>query len=263
MSRAYEDDAVAAEAEYGGKFRQPMTAYLERAVVEKAVDVGVAARTKLPGVTYLAFVDVAGGGGRDSYTCAIGHKRKDDGRDIAVVDAIFEVRPEFDPDEVTARCVAVLRWWGVNFIIGDNYASMWPVTAFARHGVTYQAAPLSASDLYRHVIPLWTAGRVAMLDHPRAIDQLCQLRRKVGQGGRETITHVGGSHDDIANSIAGLLWRLSPVEAEITYAAPIVVTSGNRELAPGHTGVAPGLQGAIDRVFAEERRLHANERGFW
>ena len=58
VDRAFEDDPV--EAEYGGRFRQPMTTYLERTVVEKAVDVGVAARTVLPGVTYEALIDRCG-----------------------------------------------------------------------------------------------------------------------------------------------------------------------------------------------------------
>jgi hypothetical protein len=31
VDRAYEDDPVAAAAEYGGEFRQPITAYVERA----------------------------------------------------------------------------------------------------------------------------------------------------------------------------------------------------------------------------------------
>jgi len=91
VSRAYEEDAVAAEAEFGGQFRQPITAYLDRAVVEKAIDTGVTGRTKLPGVQYRAHVDVAGGTGSDSFCAAIGHNMHDAGRDIVVVDAAAAV----------------------------------------------------------------------------------------------------------------------------------------------------------------------------
>ena len=114
VSRAYEEDAVAAEAEFGGQFRQPVTAYLDRAMVEKAIDTGVTGRTKLPGVQYRAHVDVAGGTGSDSFCAAIGHNMRDAGRDIVVVDALFEARPPFDPDIVTAQAATLLRQWAVS-----------------------------------------------------------------------------------------------------------------------------------------------------
>ena len=222
VDRAFDDDAVSAAAEYGGEFRQAVSAYLERATVERAVSKGIGARTVLPGVSYLAFVDVAGGSGADSFTAAIGHKQRHEGRDVAVVDALFEVRPPFDPDDATAKCAALLRQWNVNHLVGDAYAAMWPVTAFARHGISYQASPLTKSELYLHVLPAFTAARVELLDQPRLVDQFCGLRRKVGQGGRETVDHVRGAHDDCANSVAGLLWRLTPATPAMPMAAPVI-----------------------------------------
>jgi hypothetical protein len=109
VDRAYQLDPVGAEAEFGGQFRQPVTAYLDRAVVEKAVESGVTGRTKLPGVTYRAHVDVAGGTGSDSFCVAIGHKVRDADRDICVVDALFERQPPFDPDVVTDQAATLLR----------------------------------------------------------------------------------------------------------------------------------------------------------
>jgi hypothetical protein len=212
VDRAYEEDAVAAEAEFGGQFRQPVTAYLDRAVVEKAVDRGVTGRTRLPGVVYRAHVDVAGGTGSDSFCVCIGHKMHDAGRDICVVDVLFEARPPFDPDVITEQAAQLLLQWGVSDATGDAYAAAWPITAFARHGVRFHTAALTTSELYLHTLPLWTAGRVSMLDVPRAVDQLCNLRRKVGQGGKENITHPRNAHDDLACVVAGLLWRLTPVQ---------------------------------------------------
>jgi len=211
VSRPYEEDAVAAEAEFGGQFRQPVTAYLDRAVVEKTIDTGVTGRTKLPGVQYRAHVDVAGGTGSDSFCAAIGHNMHDAGRDIVVVDALFEARPPFDPDIVTAQAATLLRQWAVSDVTGDSYAAAWPITAFAKHGIRFHTASLTTSELYLHTLPLWTAGRVSTLDHPRAVDQLCNLRRRLGQGGKETITHPKNAHDDLSCVIAGLLWRLTPV----------------------------------------------------
>jgi hypothetical protein len=108
IDRAIEDDAEAAASEFGGAFRAPVSAFLARSVVEKAVDVGVGERMALPGVQYFAAVDVAGGTGTDSFTAAIGHKHIDAGREVCVVDLVFEQRPPFDPDETTARLCAIL-----------------------------------------------------------------------------------------------------------------------------------------------------------
>jgi hypothetical protein len=230
VDRAYADDAVSAESEYGGTFRQAVSAYLARSIVEKAVAIGVTGRTVLPGVRYVAFVDVAGGSGADSFTLAIGHKQRDQGRDICVVDALLEVRPPFDPDVATASAAELLGAWGVKHVVGDNYAASWPVTSFARHGVGFQHAALTKSQVYLHVLPLFTAARVELLDEPRAIDQLCALKRKVGNGGRETIDHPRGGHDDVANAICGLLWRLSPATRGAVTSGPcVIVFSGVRD----------------------------------
>jgi hypothetical protein len=214
IDRAFEDDPIAAEAEYMGQFRTSASAYLPRAVIEKAVDVGVTGRVVLPGVQYQAFIDVAGGTGSDSFTIAIGHANRDDGRDICVVDALLEIRPPFDPDIATARAAELLRQWGLTHIVGDAYAGAWPVTALARHGIVFTHAAKNKSEIYMHSLPLWTSGRVRTLDNPRAVDQLAGLRRKAGSTGRDVVDHMRGSHDDLANVIAGLLWRLSPLVAK-------------------------------------------------
>lgn len=224
IARAYEDDAVAAESEYGGSFRQPTTAYLERAIIEKAVIAGTTARVVLPGVQYVAFVDVAGGSGSDSFTVAVGHNQRHDGRAVSVLDALLEIRPPFDPDLATARAAELLKAWGINHAIGDAYAGAWPISAFARHGIGYQSAAPSKSEIYLHVLPLFTAARVALLDgQPRLIDQLAALKRKVGQGGRESIDHPRGAHDDLANAVCGVLWRLSPALPSAVHCAPGIV----------------------------------------
>jgi hypothetical protein len=85
----------------------------------------------------------------------------------------------------------------------------------ARNGIRYVTSPLSASELYLHTLPLWNAGRVRMLDSAKAIDQFCALRRRVGQGVQEKIVHPRNGHDDLSNAVAGVLWRLSPVEHHV------------------------------------------------
>jgi hypothetical protein len=241
IDKAAEDDAVAAASEYGAEFRVAMTAYLPRAVIERAVDEGIGGRVVLPGVGYVAFCDVAGGSGADSFAVAIGHKHVHEGVETCLIDALFEVRPPFDPQEVTKRASALLRSWGLSSVTGDNYAAMWPVSEFAKHGVSYAPSPLSRSELYLHVLPLFTAGRVRLLDHQRSVDQFAGLRRKVGSGGKESVDHVRGAHDDLCNSIAGVLWRLSPVRRQSLTVAGIVVTARSPDMFandPGNTDAA-------------------------
>jgi hypothetical protein len=225
VDRAYEDDPTSAEAEYGGQFRQAVSAYLDRKTVERAVDQGIGARHPLPGVPYLAFTDVSGGSGADSFTVAVGHKRLDEGREHCLIDTVLEYRPPFDPEDVCKRVAAQLAQWNVKSVVGDNYAAQWPVTVFARHGIAYSTSPLTKSEIYLHVLPLWTAGRVRLVDSPRVVDQLAQLRRKVGSGGRESVDHARSAHDDLANAVAGVLWRLSPVRRSALTVAGIVVTA--------------------------------------
>jgi hypothetical protein len=215
VARAYEADPTRAEAEYGGQFREPVSAYVERSIVERAVEKGMQRRTPLPGIAYFAFLDSASGSGTDSYTMAIGHNIIDDERTISVIDVIYEAIPPFDPDYVTRSAAATLKEWNLTEVYGDNYGGAWPVTAMARNGIRYFTSPLSASELYLHTLPLWNAGRVRMLDSAKAIDQLCALRRRVGQGVQEKIVHPRNGHDDLANSVAGLLWRLSPIERQV------------------------------------------------
>jgi hypothetical protein len=248
IDRAFEDDPVAAESEFGGSFRQAMAAYLDRAIVEKAIERGASTRMVRPGTQYVAFVDVAGGSGTDSFTCAIGHKWVSDnsGREICVLDALLEVRPPFDPDVVTASVATLLRTWNVSHVIGDAYAASWPITAFARHGIGYSHATLSASEIYLHCVPLFTAGRVLLLDQPRLVDQLCALRRKVGQGGRESVDHPRGAHDDLANAVAGVLWRLSPPRPATTITAPLVGIAAQHFLGDIDTADAPMTNPATD-----------------
>ena len=54
-------------------------------------------------------------------------------------------------------------------------------------------------------LPLINSGRVELLDHPRLVAQLCGLERRTAWGGRDSIDHGPGGHDDLANAVAGAL----------------------------------------------------------
>jgi hypothetical protein len=163
-----------------------------------------------PGFQYFAACDAAGGEGKDSFTLCIGH-HDHEVKDRIIVDAVREWRPPFNPETVVKACAELMRGYGVRAVIADSYAKNWPKQSFARHGLEYAEVAPTKSDIYLHCIPLFTANRVVLLDVPRIVDQFCGLRRKVGQGGWETIDHLRNGHDDLCNAVALLLWKLSPV----------------------------------------------------
>ena len=248
VDRAYEEDPIGAEAEYGAVFRQPVSAYLARSVVEAAIDRGVEARAALPGVTYHCFVDVSGGGGGDSFCVAIGHMAVDRERgEVCVIDALGETVSPFNPFDAVAAAAKMMRDYGINFCHGDSYAGDWPLSAFGRVGISYMKAPLTTSENYLHSMPLWTSSHVVMLDVPRAVDQICNLQRKLQPGGRETVTHPRGAHDDLACVIAGLLWKLTPAQADFVrpefYGA---LAAANAHWGVASASAAPGGHGHHD-----------------
>jgi hypothetical protein len=58
------------------------------------------------------------------------------------------------------------------------------------------------------LLPLLNARRVELLEHPRLSAQLVGLERRTARGGRDSIDHTPGGHDDLANAAAGVLVSL-------------------------------------------------------
>lgn len=203
IDEAYENDPASAGAEYGAEFRTDVETYVAREVVDAAV---VPGRHELPpvsGVTYVAFTDPSGGSS-DSMTLAIAH-RDNDGRGI--LDAVRERRPPFSPDDVVQDFATLLKSYGVRSVTGDRYAGEWPRERFRVHGIEYELAEKPKSDLYRDLLPILNSGRAELLDHSRLIAQLCGLERRTARGGKDSIDHPPGAHDDTANSVAGAIGR--------------------------------------------------------
>jgi hypothetical protein len=60
-------------------------------------------------------------------------------------------------------------------------------------------------EIYRDTLPLLNSGKVELLDLPRLTSQLCGLERRTARGGRDSIDHGPGGHDDVCNAVAGAL----------------------------------------------------------
>jgi hypothetical protein len=63
------------------------------------------------------------------------------------------------------------------------------------------------SDIYRDLLPILNGHRAELLDLPRLTSQICGLERRTARGGRDSIDHGPGAHDDVANCVAGVLVR--------------------------------------------------------
>lgn len=205
IQRAYDRDATAASAEYGGEFRSDVSAFIDRDVVEACVARGVYEREPKPGQKYVAFVDPSGGS-NDSMTMAIAHAEGE----VATLDMIRERKPPFSPEATVAEFCADLKRYGVDRVTGDRYAGEWPREQFRKHGITYDLADRPRSDLYRDMLPLLNSKKAQLLDQSVIVNQIVGLERRVARGGRESIDHAPNAHDDVANSVAGVLCLVQP-----------------------------------------------------
>jgi hypothetical protein len=63
----------------------------------------------------------------------------------------------------------------------------------------------SKLELYVDLLPLINSQAIDLLDHDRLVTQLMSLERRTSRGGRDSIDHAPGAHDDIANAVASAL----------------------------------------------------------
>jgi hypothetical protein len=195
------EDPIAAEAEYNAQFRSDVQSFVDREIIDACV---VPGRFELPfvkNIKYQAFCDLAGGGS-DAMTLAIGHRQDD----IAIIDAIREIKPPCSPEAVIVEFSELLKSYGLFRVQGDRYALEWPRERFRLQGIDYEQSARPKSELYQSFLPLLNSGKVELLDNAVLVSQLANLERRTARGGRDSIDHPSGSnyHDDVANSVAGV-----------------------------------------------------------
>jgi len=199
VAKAYERDAAVAGAEYGGEFRTDVETFISREAVDACVVAGLIEIPPQFGVDYFAFVDPSGGG-QDSMTLAIAHKSADD---VAILDAVRERKPPFSPADVVAEFAALVKSYGIHSVTGDRWGGEFVREPFAALGISYQLSEKAKSDIYRDLLPMMNSGLVELLDNPRLTLQLIGLERRTARGGKDSIDHAPGAHDDVANAVAG------------------------------------------------------------
>jgi hypothetical protein len=202
IAAAYAADPTSARAEYGGQFRSDLEDYVSADVVERAVIHG---RVDIPPALgrhrYVGFVDMAGGSGGDSATVGVAHR--DGGK--AVLDHLSEMRSPFSPEAAVEHFAAVLARYGLRKVTGDKYAGEWPAEQFKKRGITYEASEKTKSEIYAAFLPMLNSGAIELLDDRRLTAQLLGLERRTAWGGRDSVDHRPGAHDDLINAAAGAL----------------------------------------------------------
>jgi len=201
IEEAFEADPESAEAEYNANFRSDITAFIDRNAVEAVVAHGCIEVPPAVGTQYCAFVDPSGGSA-DSMTLAIAHMAPDG---TAILDATRERKPPFSPEDVTVEFCTLLKSYAITRVSGDAYAGEWRRERFATHGIGYEVSSRNKNAIYQDFLPALNGRRVRLLDQPRLIAQLCNLERRVSRGGRDSIDHGPGQHDDVGNSVCGAL----------------------------------------------------------
>lgn len=207
VADAYKQDDVAAEAEYGAKFRTDIGPYVRPESVDKAIMVGVEQvpfDPAKPKACY-AFADPSEGS-QDSFSLAIADNGLGSkGPSVRVV-YIREWKPPFNPDEVADQISEVMKSYRLTQLEGDRVGGVWLRDLLSKRGISYFLASLTKNQIYREVLPRFNTNSVLLVDNFVLHKQLKRLERKLSRSG-DIIDHPPGEHDDLANSACGAIYR--------------------------------------------------------
>ena len=232
-----EADPAKMRAEYYAEFRDDISAFIDRDIVESCIDAGVHERLRLAGQRYFCFIDSAGGSGQDSFAAAIAHQ-EDDG--VVILDAVREYRPAFSPKHVVAEIAQWAKTYGVSAAQSDKWGGEFPIEEFAVHKIVVGASARPKSDIYRDMLPLLNSGKCRLLDNSRLVSQLCSLERRTARGGKDSIDHGPGAHDDLANSVAGAIVLASHHVRKLNFHPPTLGPPRSEWIAAQGFGMADG-----------------------
>jgi hypothetical protein len=196
IERQVASDPALYRAEYLSEWRDDLSTFISRDLLEAAVDVGVLVRPPVNGTRYHAFTD-ASGGAHDSFTLGIAHRDKDGS---IALDLLFEKRAPLDPYQTTEEIVALLKTYHCAQVVGDAYGAKWVSEAFIKAGVTYRKSEIDRSAIYLNCLPLFTSGRARLPDSQRLISQFAGLERRTFPTGRDRVDHGRSGRDDASNS---------------------------------------------------------------
>jgi hypothetical protein len=197
-------DPVRFRREFEAEWIDNVTSFLPQHLIDLA-----ATGRELPfreGVRYTMAIDPSGGGS-NHYTAAIVHT-EGSGADERVVQDILRGRATrgdstIDLEAVTAEYADLAKRYRVREVRSDKYGAEWVEQAWRRHGLLFDSDHgFTASDGYLEVEPLFTEGRITVLDDPTLRRELVNLEKTPMAGGKFRVNHPRshGSHADYANA---------------------------------------------------------------
>ena len=229
IDRELKKDRAAAGAEYLAEWRDDIEGFISREAIEACVSPGIRERASVVGVNYFGFIDPSGGG-KDAFTVAIAQRHDE----VLILDAVRGRHGS--PESVVVEYSALLKSYGVTTVTGDHYAKLWPVEAFARHGIVYRQSAPVRSEIYLAMLPLINSRRVELLDNPAMVLQFTNLVRKTQPTGKDSVEHPPNAHDDICNAVSGVLVMAATEPVPLNFHPP---TAG-----PGRSEIMAMVDGA-------------------
>ncbi len=200
IERRLAEDPEAGAAEYLAEWRSDLSDFLSRDLVENCVDQGVLARPPRAGIEYHMFCDASGGKG-DSFCSCVAHAEEN----VVVVDALHETRSPFNAVNAVRATAALAKQYRISAIQGDDFAAGVLSSMVAETGIRYERVKRDHSATYIEAAVLFTSGRARLVENARMIHQFAQLERRAVSSGRDRVSHPLGTHDDLANAVAGAL----------------------------------------------------------
>lgn len=203
-------DEAAARAEWEAEFREDQQSYVGLDTLRRVVVPGQTRWPRHATLAHVAIFDGATGTGSDSSALAIAHRDTIEGRPVAVLDALLEVRPPFSPRGAVEQAARLAHEYGCTEVYGDAFAAGWVEEAFRSAGLRYRPLATPKAEVYVMFLQLITSEAVRLLDAPRLVAQLTGLVRRARPGGRDVVDHAARGHDDVANVTAAacvVAWR--------------------------------------------------------
>jgi hypothetical protein len=105
IEKALAQDTQRASAEYNSEWRDDLSSFIDRILLERCVHLGALGKAPMDGIQYYAFADPSSGR-NDAFTASIAHRETHNGVMRVVVDYIYVRRAPFDP---TVRLVVYER----------------------------------------------------------------------------------------------------------------------------------------------------------
>ena len=158
IERQIASDPQLYRAEYLSEWRDDLSTFISRDLLEAAVDVGVLVRPPVDGVRSTLRSPIRAAARTTSFTLGIAHRDQDNAS--VVLDLLFERHAPFNPSEVTAEIAALLKTYRCTRVVGDKYAARWVIEAFTK--VTSPIATATPTAAHSISTPCRCSHRAAL-----------------------------------------------------------------------------------------------------